>query len=127
LNRLFKQWQEDGLGADEENGFAHLLKALVTSQAAELLEADALLRIMQSFPEGVEFGESERQDVVRQLKPLLKVRMLTERDKEELAEIFDRFHMRLWSRLRRSIGATLGVEFEPSDVLQETYIRAMTR
>ena len=35
--------------------------------------------------------------------------------------------MRLWSKLSRSIGATLEAKFEPDDVLEEAYIRAMTR
>ncbi len=128
LRRLFGQWREGaGLGAHEENQFAHLLKALVASRAAELLESDAFILLMRSFAGEAEFSADERQDLVRQVKPLLRVRVLTEQEKKELAQLFDRYHMRLWSKLRRAIGATLEAKFEPSDVLQEAYIRAMTR
>ena len=114
-------------GATEENQFAHLLKALVASRAAEPLESDAFVLLLRPFAGGVEFGADERQDLVRQVKPLLGVRVLTEQEKKELARLFDRYHMRLWSKLRRATGAALEARFDPSDVLQEAYIRAMTR
>ena len=100
LRRLFGQWREGaGLGANEENQFAHMLKALVASRAAELLESDAFILLMRSFTGGAEFSADESQDLVRQVKPLLRVRVLTEQEKKELAQLFDRYHMRLWSKL----------------------------
>src|SRR5262245_14131954 len=72
-------------------------------------------------------GWHSRQSLLRQVKPLIETRELTKEEKEELAGLFERYQMRLTSKLRRSIGAALEAEFDADDVLSEAYIRAETR
>jgi len=128
LISLFGLWrQETGLGAREERHFSHLLKRLVASRAAEVVEADAFIRVVQPFAGEVQFSDDEKRTLIRRVKPLLKIRELTRDEKDELAKLFDRYHMRLWTKLRRSIGAALEAQFDPDDVLSEAYIRAETR
>jgi DNA-directed RNA polymerase specialized sigma24 family protein len=76
---------------------------------------------------GAGFGDEELLDLVRAVEPLLKVRELSMDEKNELAELFERYRMRLWSKLRRSIGAAFESKLDPDDVLSESYIRAETR
>jgi RNA polymerase sigma factor (sigma-70 family) len=128
LASLFRSWREDsGLAADEERRFAVLLNALVTSRAAGALEAGAFLRLVEPFAGPVELGDEEKQSLLRRVKPLIQTRELTKEEKDELAGLFERYRMRLTSKLRRSIGAALEAEFDADDVLNEAYIRAETR
>jgi RNA polymerase sigma factor (sigma-70 family) len=125
---LFLRWREaSGLGASEERQFALLLRDLVKSNAAEALETDAFIRIVEPFAGEVAFCDDERRFLLRRVKPLLTTRELTPAEKNELAGLFERYRMRLSSRLRRSIVAAREAEFEPDDVLNEAYIRAETR
>jgi len=127
LASLFRLWREkSGLGAREERQLSFLLKALVKSRAAEALETDAFLRLVEPFAGEVEFSDDEKRSLLRRVKPLLKTRELTTDEKNELAGLFDRYRMRLSSKLRRSISAALEAQFEPDDVLNEAYIRAGT-
>lgn len=52
---------------------------------------------------------------------------LTREEKEFLAELFERYRMRLWSMLRRKIGPSLEAKFDIDDVLSEAYMRAEKR
>ena len=82
---------------------------------------------MQPYAEQAELTEDEQSALVRRVKPLLKTPELTEDEKKDLARLFDRYRMRLSSKLSRSISAALESEFGPDDVLSESYIRAETR
>jgi hypothetical protein len=128
LTSLFRSWREEsGLAATEERQFAVLLKALVESRAVEALDAEAFLRLVEPFSGPVGLSEDEKQSLIRRVKPLLQTRELTKDEKDELAGLFERYRMRLTSKLRRSIGAALQAEFEPGDILSDAYIRAETR
>ena len=104
-----------------------LLKALVRSRTADDLESESFLRLIQSYAGQADLTDDEKSALVRWVKPLLKIRELTEDEKKDLARLFDRYRMRLSSKLSRSIGAALESEFGPDDVLSESYIRAETR
>lgn len=128
LTSLFRSWREgSGLAAAEERRFAGLLKALVESRAVAALDAEAFLRIVEPFAGPVELSDEEKQSLIRRVKPLIQTRELTKEEKDELAGLFERYRMRLTSKLRRSIGAALEAEFDADDVLSEAYIRAETR
>jgi RNA polymerase sigma factor (sigma-70 family) len=125
---LFHLWREKSrLGAGEEREFVLLLKDLVKARAVEALDSDAFLRLVDPFAGATGLSEDEKLSLVRRVKPLLKIRELTKEEKDELAGLFERYRMRLSSKLRRSIGAALEAQFDPDDVLSEAYIRAETR
>jgi DNA-directed RNA polymerase specialized sigma24 family protein len=128
LTDLLGQWRaEAGLGASDERQFALLLRVLIKSRAADDLESESFLRLMQPYAGRADLTDNEKSALIRCVKPLLKIRELTEDEKKDLARLFDRYRMRLSSKLNRSIGATLESEFGPDDVLSESYIRAETR
>lgn len=52
---------------------------------------------------------------------------MTREEQEELARLFERYRMRLWTMLRRKIGVSLQAKLEPEDILSEAYIRAERR
>ena len=115
-----------------KNASLRLLKKLVEAQAveakaAEALEDDGIIRLAQSFVGSVELSDEEKRVLIGRIKPLLVSRELTKDEKDELARLFDRYRMRLWTKLSRSIGAGLEAKLEPDDVLSEAYIRAETR
>ncbi len=78
----------------------------------QTVEGDAFVRLLQTFADEVKFSEAEKRAFKTcKVKPLLRVRLLTADEKKELAQSFDRYHMRLWSKLRRAIGAAPEASF----------------
>jgi DNA-directed RNA polymerase specialized sigma24 family protein len=128
LKDLLIRWREKcGLEASDEKQFTLFLKALVMSREPEVLESDAFIQLVEPFAGEVRLSDEEKGTLVRQVKPLLRIREITVQEKEELARSFDQYRMRLWSKVRRSIGAALEAQFDPDDVLSEAYIRAESR
>ena len=85
------------------------------SRTADDLDSKGFLRLIQSYAGQVDFTDDEKAALVRRIKPLLKSRELTEDEQKELVGLFDRYRMRLSSKLNRSIGAALESEFGPDE------------
>src|SRR5206468_3923232 len=66
LTRLLRQWREGvSLGSWEERQLARLLKDLVKARAADVLESEAFLRLVQPLAGDVEFSDDEKRFLIR--------------------------------------------------------------
>jgi DNA-directed RNA polymerase specialized sigma24 family protein len=129
LKRLLVQWRDgSGLSAGEEHRLAALLRRLARAREGdEVPQGDDLIRVLLPVAEEARLGDEEREIFVREMGHLVSGRELTKEEKDELAGLFDRYRMRLWAKLRRTLGAASDARYDPDDVLSETYLRAETR